>query len=304
MRSTGREQEAVEAALLVVGDEQAAGAEHRGEEQRHPQHAGGEVAVDLAALQREVEDDERGDAEERHRRHRLRRAQLQAQLLAQHGADGPPHRYSAPIRAGVDLARRRHQVGAPGAQPEREVGLGEPAGRVVARDDPRAPARGADERLDELGRRRVEVGARLVEQQHLGVVQHGAADGQALDHAARVGVDLVVGARREPDALEQLPRALERHAVQARVEGEVLAPAEVAVEQRRVAEQPDAPAHGPALVGQRVAEHARGAGVRAQQRREHAQQRRLARPVGAEDHERRARRAAVSVTSCSATRSP
>jgi hypothetical protein len=108
----------------------------------------------------------------------------------------------------------------------------------VARDDARAPAAGADERLDELGRRRVEVGARLVEQQHLGVVQHGAAHGQALDHPARVGVDLVVGARGSPTRSSS-SRALERHAVQARVEGEVLAPAEVAVEQRRVAEQPD-----------------------------------------------------------------
>ena len=51
-----RQQEPVEPALLVVGDEQAAGPEHGGEQQRHPQHAGGEIAVDLPALQREVED--------------------------------------------------------------------------------------------------------------------------------------------------------------------------------------------------------------------------------------------------------
>ena len=180
----GRQQEAVEPALLVVCDEQAAGPEHRREQQRHPQHAGGEVAVDLPALQREMEDDERRDAEQRHRGHGLRRAQLQAQLLAQQGADGAHHRYSAPICSASTSAAAPDQRGAPGAQPECEVGLGQAAGRVVAGHDARAPARRPDERLDQLGRGRIEVGARLVEQQHLGVVQHRAADGQALHHPA------------------------------------------------------------------------------------------------------------------------
>ena len=66
---------------------------------------------------------------------------------------------------------------------------------------------------------------------------------------------------------------------------QVLARRELAVEQRLVAEQPDPPAHRPALVGQGVAEHAQLAAVRAQQRRQQPQQRALARPVGSEHGE-------------------
>ena len=75
-------------------------------------------------------------------------------------------------------------------------------------------------------------------------------------------------------------------AVQARVEAQVLARGQVAVEQRLVAEEADPPAHGPALARQRAAEHARRAAVRAQQRRQDPQQRRLAGAVGAEHRQR------------------
>ena len=68
------EQEAVEAALLVLGDEQPVDAEDRGEQQRHDEHAGGEVAGDAVAVQAEVKDDVRRDAEEHHRGHGLARA--------------------------------------------------------------------------------------------------------------------------------------------------------------------------------------------------------------------------------------
>ena len=47
----GRQQEAVEAALLVVGDEQAVDAEDRAEQQRDREDAGGQRAVDGVALQ-------------------------------------------------------------------------------------------------------------------------------------------------------------------------------------------------------------------------------------------------------------
>ncbi len=70
------------------------------------------------------------------------------------------------------------------------------------------------------------------------------------------------------------------------MEEQVLAGGELAVEQRLVAEQADAPAHLPGLLGQRGAEHADGTGVRSQERREHAQQRALAGPVWSEHHER------------------
>ena len=45
----GREQEAVEAALVGVGDEQAVDAEHRGEQQGHPQDAGRLLAADACS---------------------------------------------------------------------------------------------------------------------------------------------------------------------------------------------------------------------------------------------------------------
>jgi hypothetical protein len=86
-----RQQQPVERAALGLGDEQAVGAQHRGEQHRHPQYAGGERAVDAVALEPEVEDDERGDAEQQHRRDRLAVAQLEPQLLAQQRVDGRTH---------------------------------------------------------------------------------------------------------------------------------------------------------------------------------------------------------------------
>ena len=63
---------------------------------------------------------------------------------------------------------------------------------------------------------------------------------------------------------------------------------QVAVEQGRSwPSRPTRPRTAQPALWQRVAEDAVGAAVRAQQRREHAQQRRLARAVGPEDHERR-----------------
>ena len=129
------EQERVEAALLALGDEQPVDAEHRGEQQRHPQHAGGEVAVERVAVEPEVEEHERRDAEQRHRRDDLERAQLGAQVLADSSAPTAARltRYSSRIVGGVDLGGGREQPGAPAAQAEHEVGLGEARLDVVAR---------------------------------------------------------------------------------------------------------------------------------------------------------------------------
>ena len=80
-----------------------------------------------------------------------------------------------------DLGCRGHQGRPAGAQPERQIGLGQAAGGVVARDHAGAAARGADERLDEVRGGWVEIGAGLAEQQ-LGLVQHRAGHGQPLDH--------------------------------------------------------------------------------------------------------------------------
>ena len=65
---------------------------------------------------------------------------------------------------------------------------------------------------------RVDADRRLVEEDHLGVVQDPARDVQPLAHAARVALDALLLAALEPDELEQLvdPHALRlaRHAVE------------------------------------------------------------------------------------------
>ena len=160
-----------------------------------------------------------------------------------------PHRYSAPIRAVSTSPAGASRSARPARRPSARSASASPPRRVVARDDPRAPARGADQRLDQLGRRRVEVGARLVEQQQLGVVQHarGRPPGAGPCRASRCAP----GRRRAPRA--RRARAARRRALGATPcrrawKRRFSRPAEVAVEQRLVAEQADPPAHRPALV--------------------------------------------------------
>ena len=113
-------------------------------------------------------------------------------------------------------APRPSADGAAAPQAQHHVGLGQRAGDVVADQHARA-ARGApDQRLEQLGGGRVEVGARLVEQQQRRLVQHGPGDGDALDHAARELADRVVGAALHADLLEHGRHARLGHAVQAR----------------------------------------------------------------------------------------
>jgi hypothetical protein len=142
-----------------------------------------------------------------------------------------------------------------------------------------------DQRLDQRRGARIQPRVRLVQQQDLGGVQHRARDRRPLQHPAREGVHRVRGAGAHPHRLQQLVDAREGHAVQARVELEVLARGEVAVQQRVVAEEADLPAHRPTLARQRVPEDLGGPVVRAQQRAQDAQERRLARAVGTEHRE-------------------
>jgi hypothetical protein len=74
--------------------------------------------------------------------------------------------------------------------------------------------------------------------------------------------------------------------VQLGVVAQVLAAGQLAVEQRVVAQVADPPARRPRVVRQLVAQHPRHAGVRPQQRRQHAQQRRLPGAVGAQHRQR------------------
>ena len=61
MRSTGASSSAVDAALLALGGEQAGDADDRGEQQRDPEHAGRQRAVERVAVEPEVEQHEDGD---------------------------------------------------------------------------------------------------------------------------------------------------------------------------------------------------------------------------------------------------
>src|SRR2546428_11127541 len=105
----------------------------------------------------------------------------------------------------------------------------------MAADDARAVRRRTDERLDELDRGRIQICARLVQQQQLGLVQDRARDGGALDHAAGEGPQRLIRATVEADALEQLVHPRESHAVQPGMKAEVLASRELAVQERLVA---------------------------------------------------------------------
>ena len=103
------------------------------------------------------------------------------------------HRYSsAPTGAG----------GRPEA--EAEVALGECALHVVAHEHARASRRPADQRLEQVDRGGVEVGARLVEQQDGGLVKHGSRGGEALDQPLGEVSHRVVGALLHADRGEQL----------------------------------------------------------------------------------------------------
>jgi hypothetical protein len=115
-------------------------------------------------------------------------------------------------------------------------------------------------------------------------VEDAAADREPLPHPGRELGDALVGPPLHPDGPQKLlDPGLRRRPldpVQARLEAQVLAAAEVAVEQRLVPEVADPPPQLPRLPRQRAAEHRHLAAARSQQRRQHPQQRRLAGAVG------------------------
>src|SRR6202042_1094447 len=80
----------------------------------------------------------------------------------------PPAPFSRVQLLDLCLAERRRladEHGAPVLEREHEVGLGERRTWIVAGQHARTPRRATDQRLDELRRGWIEVGARLVEQQ-------------------------------------------------------------------------------------------------------------------------------------------
>ena len=133
----------------------------------------------------------------------------------------------------------------------------------------------------------VEARRRLVEEQDARAVHEREREVQAALHAARVAADAAIGRFGQPDALEQLlraPRALGLgHALQRRLQHEVLAPGEDRVERGLLQRGADRGAHLRALADDVVAADARASAGRRQQRRQHQHGRRLAGAVGPEE---------------------
>ena len=144
-----------------------------------------------------------------------------------------------------------------------------------------------DERVEDVHRVRVEARVRLVEEDHLGLVQQRAGDREPLEHAARERAHQVEPAVVELDGREQLVDAVLRvvDAVQVGEELEVLLGGEVGVEQRVVADEADALAQLDRVLDHVEADDLRRALRGAGERREHLEQRRLAGAVRAEDRQ-------------------
>ena len=127
---------------------------------------------------------------------------------------------------------------------------------------------------------------RLVEYEQAGPAQHRLGEGQALAHAHRVALDLVVGALRHPDGGQQLRDLffIDR-AEGARKQAEVVASGKEAIQRRllkRCAEQPRGPRMiGPAIVSADPC----GAAVAVLQPEEDADRGGLAGPVWPEETE-------------------
>ena len=157
---------------------------------------------------------------------------------------------------------------------------------------PRATGGSSDERLDELGHSGVEAGARLVQQQKLRFVKHGAAKREALDHSSREQTNRVVCPVGHPGDLEQLGDALvcSINLVEARIEEKVLAPAELPVEEGLVAGKADPPSHGGRLERKTVVEYPNRPGVRKEERRKHPEKGRLSSAIRPEHRKRLAGR--------------
>ena len=138
-------------------------------------------------------------------------------------------------------------------------------------------------------RLRVDAGRRLVEEEHLRLVDERAGDHQPLREAAGELEDHRAGAVGERELLEQLvrPRAglRARHAEEAAVVVEVLPDGERAVERVRLRDDADLALDGGRVAPDVEAGDERPALRRDDRRRQHPDRRRLAGPVRAEQAE-------------------
>ena len=136
-------------------------------------------------------------------------------------------------------------------------------------------------------RARVEAGGRLVEEQHARLADQAGAEVEPAAHAAGVAADETVGRVAEAEPLQRVGRTAARlgpaETVQQPDDLEVLAARELVVDGRELAGQPDQLTHLLGVADDVVPVHERGAGVGLQQRREDADERRLAGTVRAEE---------------------
>ena len=172
--------------------------------------------------EREVEDDERREDEQEHRRQRVPAAQLDTQILPRERGHVGEVRHAS---ASLPVCERLE------------------SGWIVGRDDECAPADEprelpVEQRRAGLVERRV----RLVEDEELRVVEQRPAERQPLRHPARVRRDALVAGLPEREALEQHPDPLAplRNAVEPAEEVEVLERGELAIDERLVREIADA----------------------------------------------------------------
>ena len=171
-------------------------------------------------------------------------------------------------------------------QPERDVGLRQRRPPRRGDEHARPPRRPADDGLDQLGRRRIEVRARLVEQQQRGLVQVGARDGEPLDEALGEVAYRLVGAVFDVHVGEDRVDAGVRHVVQVRVVAQVLAAGQLPVEQRLVAHVAHLGGRFQRSSGSAAPSTRAVAAVRTQQPGEHPQQGCLPGSVSAEHRQR------------------
>jgi hypothetical protein len=136
---------------------------------------------------------------------------------------------------------------------------------------------------------RVEAGGRLVEEEDLRLVHQAAGDLDAAPHAAGEIHHLFVAPLGEVHGFEQLVDQLlalrARHAVELREDDQVLFDAQLGVARHRLRDHADGAAHAVGLLGDVESADAGHAAGRRQQRRQHADQRRLAGAVRSEQAE-------------------
>src|SRR5690606_9442355 len=260
----------------------------RGENGRNPQNAGWRV-FDHGALadESEGEDEQARQREEDGGVDKLAAAQFDRQVLAR---DEPGGLQDAHLRCLLDCAPipRSKRFGArrDGHDPaalQTEPAIDELFGnlQIVRRgeDDRALLAQFAKTRDHPFHRRVIEPGERFVEQHEPRTVEQRPFGRESLPHAARKAADPIVGPRRETGTLQgRFHAALEirrRHAVQATEEDEVFAGCQFRIEEEVVPQDTDARAEDVAPGPGVAIAVAYGAARRPEQRREHAEQRRL-----------------------------